>query len=109
MKNVKENFLKLVEEFNLDFNNCKEDMECRTDFYALYPGAGGFLIESYWDYETCIRVATHCYRNRGGVYFMGNKDYSDFDEAREQVMKMIKEAKKHLVQNNISNIEKDFT
>lgn len=109
MKNVKENFLKLVEEFNLDFSDCKEDIGYRTNFYAMYPGTDGFLINSYWDYETCIRVATDCNKNEYGVHFMENEDYYDFDEAREQVMKMIKEAKKLLVQNNISKIEKDFT
>ncbi len=109
MDNVKENFLKLVDEFSLDFSECKEDMEYRTDFYAKYPGVSGFLIESYWDYDKCIRVATNCGGSENGVYFWGNDAYYDFDQAREQVIKMIKAIKEFLVQKQIKTMEKDFT
>lgn len=110
MDNVKEHFMKLVEEFNLDFSECQSDMNMkyRTDFYAKYPGVAGFLIESYWDYDKCIRVATDCAGNKEEVYFYGNEAYYDYEAARQQVIKMIGEIKKLIVQSQIKKMEKDF-
>ena len=111
MKNVKEEFLKIFKDFGLDFSEC-ENQENRTHFYAKLPGYSGFLIDSYWDSEECIRVATEVDSRKEGMieyfFFWGNSAYYDINEAREQISKMVLKAKELRMNGKIDNIKTDF-
>ena len=108
MDNTKEVFLKLVKDYGLDFSDCIDNIEHRTHFYAKLPGYAGFLIDSYWDNEKCIRVAT-CVENYSDTpFFWGNDAYYEESKVREQVQKMIKLAKENSVEKKIDKMNTDF-
>lgn len=106
MKNTKEVFYKIVEDFGLD--PCDWD-KARTDrIYAKLPGYGGFLIDCTWKYEECILVATDLDYNSNGPFFWNCEAFYDEEKAREQVAKMIKKAKELVIEKKLDKIGNDF-
>jgi hypothetical protein len=106
MKNTKEVFMKIVQDFGLDL--CDWD-KCRTDrIYAKLPGYGGFLIDCTPKCDDYILVATNLDYNSNGPFFWGCDSFYDEKSAIEQVAKMIKKAKDLFIEKKLDKLGNDF-
>lgn len=108
---TQDEYIKLVQEFNLDYDNCTS-----SAYYNLYPICG-YRIDAYnwndlnWKAKSLIIFEKYSHnKNYNGRYsgeYIG-KSAVTLNKARKLISNQIKEIKQMYLKNKISSIKEDF-